>query len=129
MAEKTFSEFLREDENAHPFISSLRDELGIKPSDLEHEPQIASFFSFGKTTSNIAPYKVIGFKRSHNGKITHALVKQTSDRSISNRQYKDDGKGGFVKIDGSPDEKKFLVAIGDLDKLMSQDFQPQPGSM
>ena len=129
MTEKTFSEFLREEENKHPFLSSIRDELGIKPSDLEHEPLVASFFSFGKTLSDIAPYKVLGFKRDHNGRITHALVKQTTDKSMSNRQYKDDGEGGFVKIDGTPDERKFLVGIEDLDKLMSQDFQPQPGSM
>ena len=129
MAEKTFSEFLREDESKHPFLSSLRDELGIRPSDLEHEPQVASFFSLGGGTTNIAPYKVMGFKRNSSGKITHAMVKRTSDRSISNRSYKDDGKGGFVKIDGSPGEKTFLVGIEDLDKLMSQDFQPQPGAM
>lgn len=129
MTEKTFSEFLREDENNHPFISSLRDELGIKPSDLEHEPQVASFFSFGKSISNIAPYKVVGFKRNSDGRITHAVVKQTGDHSINNRQYKDDGEGGLVRIDGTPGDRTFLVGIGDLDKLMSQDFQPQSGGM
>jgi len=129
MAEKTFSEFMKEEESKHPFLSSLRDELGIKPSDLEHEPQVASFFSLGGGATNIAPYKVVGFKRNSNGRITHAMVRNTSDRSISNRHYKDDGEGGFVKIDGVPGEKTFLVGIEDLDKLMSQDFQPQPGAM
>lgn len=129
MTEKTFSDFLKEEEDKHPFLSSLGDELGIKPSDLETEPQVASFFSLGKTLSNIAPYKILSFKRNSEGKITHALVKQSSDKSISNRQYKDDGKGGFTRIEGEPGERTFLVGIDDLDKLMSQDFQTQQGGM
>jgi hypothetical protein len=129
MAEKTFSDFLREEEKKHPFLSSLKDELGINASDLEHEPQVASFFSLGGKVSNISPYKILKFKRDHNGRITHALVRQTNDPSMSNRHYKDDGEGGFVKIDEKPKERTFLVPIGDLDKLMSQDFQPQGGGI
>jgi hypothetical protein len=129
MVEKTFCEFLKEEEDKHPFLSSLGDELGINPSDLETEPQVASFFSFGKTLSNIAPYKILSFKRNKEGKVTHALVRQANDKSISNRQYKDDGKGGFARIEGKPGEKTFLVGIEDLDKLMSQDFQPQQGGV
>lgn len=129
MAEKTFSDFIKEEEAKSPFLSSLGDELGIDPSDMAKEPQIASFFSFGNTASNLSPYKIIKFNRDQSGKITHAVVRQKNDRSIKIRNYKDDGKGGFIQTETPPGENTFIVPIEELDKLMSQDFQPPAGGM
>ena len=89
MAEKSFRSFLEEDENKSPYMASLEDEMGIDPRDLEKEPQIGSFFSFGKIASNIGPYKVVKFKRNEDGEITHAIVKQINDPIINSRKYKD----------------------------------------
>lgn len=116
---KSFKKFIEE---KYPFISSLEDELGIDIGDLEKEPQIGSFFSIGKgNISNISPYKIIEFKRDENGKITHAIVQKNEDK-IKNKQYKEkDGKIFQVKKES---KKRFIVPIEELDKLMSQDFQP-----
>lgn len=123
---KSFKEFLKEEENKHPYISSLEDELGIDTRDLEKEPQIGSFFSMGNITKNVGPYKILKFKRNDDGEITHAIVKNIDDHAIKNRKYKDQ-EGNLIKIDNEEVKTKtFLVPIQDLDKLMSQDFQPPP---
>lgn len=128
MAEKSFRSFLEEDENKSPYMASLEDEMGIDPRDLEKEPQIGSFFSFGKIASNIGPYKVVKFKRNEDGEITHAIVKQINDPIINSRKYKDKD-GNITKVDDEKGDKTFIVPIEDLDKLMSQDFQSAPGGM
>lgn len=109
-------------------MASLEDEMGIDPRDLEKEPQIGSFFSFGKIASNIGPYKVVKFKRNEDGEITHAIVKQINDPIINSRKYKDKD-GNITKVDDEKGDKTFIVPIEDLDKLMSQDFQSAPGGM
>lgn len=121
MSEKSFKTFLEEEENKHPYLSSIEDELGINPADLEKEPQVASFFSFNKNIKNIGTYKVINFKRDSEGKITHATVKQINDKNINNRQYQNiDGE--IKRTEKDSKDKTFIVPIKDLDSLMSQDF-------
>lgn len=124
MGEKSFKNFLEEEENKSPYISSLEDEMGIDPRDIEKEPQVSSFFSLGGFTSNIGPYRIVRFKRNDDGRITHALVRRISDDSIRNRNYKDK-EGKFTKTE-RPEEETFIVPVEDLDKLLSQSFQPPP---
>lgn len=124
MTHKSFKSFIEEKEQKNPYMSSLEDELGISPEDMESEPQIASFFSLGgKFIDNIGSYKILKFQKNQDGKITHALVKQMNDLNIPNRRYKEK-KNKIVRVDSSEENKTFLVKIEDLDKLMSQDFQP-----
>lgn len=128
---KSFRNFVEEKEsNPHPYISALEDEFGIDSRDLEKEPLLASFFAFGDgNISNIGPYKILSFKRNEDGQITHAVVSQNSDSSIKNRQYKD--KDGNILRVNNQEDRKFVVSIQDLDKLMSQDFaaNQQQGSI
>lgn len=128
MTEKTFRKFLEEQENKSPYLSSLKDELGLDPRDMEKEPQVASFFSMGGTTNNIGSYRILQFKKNENGEVTHAVVKKINDPVVKKRTYKDkDGK--FSRIEDKQSEETFIVPIEDLDKLLSQDFQPQQGGM
>lgn len=127
MDEKSFRKFLEEEEKS-PYLSALQDELGLDPGDLEKEPQIASFFSMGGITNNLGSYKIVKFKRNDEGKITHAMVRKINDPVMKKRIYKDK-EGETVRVDKEEEEKTFIVPIGDLDKLLSQDFQPQPGGM
>ena len=123
MRKKSFKSFLEEEEQKS-YISSLQDELGISPEDMESEPQIASFFSLGgKFIDNIGSYKIIKFQRNEDGKITHAVVKQINDSNILNRRYKEK-KDKILRVDAPKENETFLVKIEDLDKLLSQDFQP-----
>lgn len=127
MAEKSFRKFIEEEEKGSRYISSLEDELGIDPKDLEKEPQIASFFSIGGITRNLGPYRIIKFKRNSDGEITHAVVSVSRDTTIKNRSYKDE-EGRLSRINGDrKEDKQFIVPIEDLDKLLSQDFQPPSG--
>lgn len=126
MAEKSFRKFMEEEEEkGSRYVSSLEDELGIDSRDLEKEPQIASFFSVGGITRNIGPYRILKFKRNIDGDITHAVVIPSNDPTIRNRQYKNK-EGEWFKLDNEKETEKFLVPIEDLDKLLSQDFQPPP---
>jgi hypothetical protein len=127
MAEKSFRKFLEEEEKS-PYLSALQDELGLDPSELEKEPQIASFFSMGGVTNNVSSYKIVKFKRNDEGKITHAIVRKITDPVIKKRIYKDKD-GETVRVEKEEEEKNFIVPVEDLDKLLSQDFQPQPGGM
>jgi hypothetical protein len=125
MKKRSFKAFLEEKEN--PYLSSLEDELGIDIKDLKNEPQIASFYSFGKTIQNIGSYKILNFKRNEKGEITHAVVKQANDPVIKNRKYKEkDGSIEREKENLKKDDQVFIVQIKDLDKLLSQDFMPPP---
>lgn len=127
--QKSFKKFIEEKEQNSPYISSLQDELGINIKDLEKEPQIASFFAFGKgNISNIGPYKIVEFKRNKDGKITHAVVAQNNDQAIQNRQYKDK-EGNISRVKNDVENKKFIVPIEELDKLLSQDFSSQPAQI
>jgi predicted peptidase len=127
MKEKSFKTFLKEEENKHPFISSLEDELGIPPDELDTEPQVASFFSFDKNINNLGTYKIINFKTNEKGEKTHAIVKQINDKKIKNRQYQDKN-GNLIRVEKPSEDKTFIVPIKDLDKLMSQDFVPNQGA-
>lgn len=128
MAEKSFRKFLEDEEKKSPYLSSLEDELGLEPADLEKEPQIASFFSLGGTTNNIGPYKIVKFKRNDDGEVTHAVVKRINDPVIKKRTYKDKD-GETVRVDDEQSEDTYIVPVEDLDKLLSQDFQPQQGGI
>lgn len=119
---KSFKAFLEE---KTPYMSSIEDELGVDPRDLEKEPQIGSFFSLGKNINNIGTYKILKFQRNQDGKITHAIVKQNNDPAIQNRQYKDK-EGNVVRVEKEKEDQTFIIPVEDLDKLMSQDFQPPP---
>lgn len=126
MSEKTFKTFLEEEENKHPYMSVLQDDLGINPKDLEDEPQIASFFSLGNTIQNIGPYKIVKFNRNSDGKITNAVVRRVEIKGLSCKRYLD-RDGGLSQTDKDPSEgETFVVDIKDLDSLLSQNFQPAP---
>jgi len=123
MRAKSFGKFVEERESSSPHIDAMQDELGIDPRDLEKEPQVAAFFGMGKEVRNIGPYKVVSLKRDDEGRITHAVVKRFDDRAIINRRYRDED-GGPVRMDKDYESDRMVVPIEDLDKLMSQDFQP-----
>lgn len=127
MAPKSFRKFVEEKEReaSSPHLDALEDEMGIDPRDLEKEPMIASFFSMGGDVRNIGPYRVVSFKRDESGRITHAVVKRFDDRGIKNRRYKDED-GDIKRVAGREEDDRFLVPIDELDKLLSQDFQPPP---
>lgn len=131
MRAKSFREFVEEREASSPHIDAIQDELGIDPRDLEKEPQVAAFFQMGKEVRNIGPYRIVSLKRDDDGRITHAVVRRFDDRGIINRRYRDE-EGGMVRMDRDADSERMVVPIEDLDKLLSQDFQPPeapPGGM
>jgi hypothetical protein len=131
MTAKSFRKFVEDREAKSPHIDAMQDELGIDPRDLEKEPQVASFFAMGKEVRNIGPYRIISFKRDDEGKITHAVVRRYDDPSTKSRRYRDED-GGMVRMNKNNDSERMVVPIEDLDKLMSQDFQPPetpPGGM
>lgn len=120
---KSFRKFVEEREEG-TLVSSLQDMLGINPEDLRNEPQLATFFSIASRGTNLGSYKIVGFKRSEDGKITHAVVKPMS----MDKTYKDEKDSPKRLPDGAVPSEEMLVPISDLDKLMSQDFsatQPQ----
>jgi len=125
MRPKSFKKFVEEKEKeaSSPHLDALGDELGIDARDMEKEPMVGSFFSMGKETRNIGPYKIVSLKRNDEGQVTHALVKKIDDRAIKNRKYIDD-EGEMKSISGDGEDETMLVPIEDLDKLLSQDFQP-----
>lgn len=125
MKPKSFRKFVEEKEAGSPHIDALQDELGIDPRDLENEPMIASFFAMGDETRNIGPYRVLRFKRDESGKITHAVVKRFDDRAIKNRRYRDED-GNMTRMAGQESQESLVVPIEELDKLLSQSFQPPP---
>lgn len=131
MRAKSFRKFVEDKEASSPHINAMQDELGIDPRDLEKEPQVASFFAMGKEIRNIGPYRIMSLKRDDNGNITHAVVRRFDDRGIINRRYRDE-EGSMMRMKKDANSERMLVPIEDLDKLMSQDFQPPeapPGGM
>ena len=118
---KSFKSFLKEEENS-PYLTSIQDELGIDLRDLKKDPQVASFYSLGKTIQNIGSYIILEFKKNEKNQITHAVVLQINDPKIKNKKYK--LKNGEIIKSKENKNKKFLIKIEDLDKLLSQDFQP-----
>lgn len=127
MRAKSFRKFVEEREASSPHIDALEDEIGIDPRDLEKEPQIASFFSLGNKVRNIGPFRVVSLKRDDSGRVTHAVIRRFDDRAIKNRGYRN-SDGGLVRTKRDEDADRLVVPIEDLDKLMSQDFQPPPGA-
>jgi hypothetical protein len=127
MEPKSFRKFLedKESEASSPYIDALKDELGIDPRDLSADPQVASFYSLGGNTKNIGVYRVVKLIRDDQGNPTHAVVKTIEDKSIKDRRYREKD-GGMSRLDGDSEEQTLIVPIGELDKLMSQDFQPPP---
>jgi hypothetical protein len=132
MSEKSFRSFLEEEEK-QSYLSSLEDVLGIDPKDMENEPQIGTFFSFGPEaseklgiTSNVGPYTIKKFKRNKDGQITHAVVVKVNDPRIRKSDYKDED-GSMIRIPGEKENETFLVGIEDLEGLLKQDFEPPPG--
>jgi len=125
MYSKSFKKFVEEKENSIPYIDALRDEFGIDQEDFENEPQIASFFSLGKDIRNIGPYRIIKFIKNNDGKTTHAVIERYDDSSIKNKKYSYE-KEKIVRKYTKGSKEKFIIPIEDLDKLMSQNFQPAP---
>lgn len=126
MRAKSFRKFVEEKEAQTPYLNSLEDELGIDPRDLEKDPQMASFFSLGGDIRNLGLYRIVKIVRDDDGNPTHAVVKTMEDPSVRNRRYRGDGDD-MKRIEGDGEEGTFVVPIEELDKLMSQDFQPPPG--
>ena len=121
---KSFRQFI-EDSDKSPLLSSMEDMLGIRPEDIKKEPLIGTFFKLGKGT-NLGSYRVLEFKRNSEGKITHALVQTLS----MDKTYKDDEEGYLNRVPNKNAEGATrLVAIGDLDKLMGQDFSSNQQQM
>jgi len=114
---KSFRKFLEEEK--YPFIKSLGDVFNVRPEDLEKEVQVGTFFQMGAGT-NRGSYKIVGYKRNGEGKITHAVVKMIS----LDKTYKDKG-GEFLEIPPQNLSQEKLVPIEDLDGLLRQDFEPQ----
>jgi hypothetical protein len=129
MRPKSFRKFVedKEREVSTPYIDAISDELGINPDDLGEEPQVGSFYSMGKDIKNLGAYRVIKIIRNSDGSPTHAVVRTIEDRAINDRRYRQ-GKEGMRRIEGEADEKNFVVPIDELDKLLSQDFQPPPAA-
>lgn len=125
MKAKSFSKFLEERAASSPYIDALKDELGVDSRDMEKEPQVGSFFSIGKDIKNVGAYKVVKIIRDSEGNPTHAVVRSMEDRAIKSRRYRDE-EGEMKRVDGDSDEETMVVPIDDLDKLLSQDFQPPP---
>lgn len=114
---KSFKKFL--EDKGHPFIDSLKNTLNIDTDQLSKDPQIGTFFSMG-LGSNLWSYQIVGFKKSEEGKITHAVIKPMS----VDKTYKDDD-GKMSEIPDRTEMKEKIIAIEDLDGLMQQSFQPQ----
>lgn len=125
MKAKSFKKFVEDREASSPYIDALKDELGVDSRDMEKEPQVGSFFSIGKDIKNVGAYRVVKIIRDSEGNPTHAVVKSMEDRAIKSRRYRDE-EGGMKRVDGEADEETMVVPIDDLDKLLSQDFQPPP---
>lgn len=129
MRAKSFRKFVEDKEGSEdpqsPYLKSLEDELGIDPRDLEKDPQVASFFSMDGDVKNLGLYRIVKLIRDDEGNPTHAVVKTMEDGSVKNRRYRDED-GTLKGVGGDAEEKTLVVPIEDLDKLMSQDFQPPP---
>jgi hypothetical protein len=133
MHKKSFRSFLEEEEK-QSYLSSLEDILGIDPRDMENEPQIGTFFSFGPEaseklgiTSNVGPYTIKKLKRNKDGQITHAVVVKVNDPRIRKSDYKDED-GKMTRIPSEKENETFLVNIEDLEGLLKQDLEPPPAA-
>lgn len=127
MEPKSFRKFVEEEEKkaSSPYIDALEDELGIDPNDLKDEPLVGSFFSMGGEVRNIGTYRVVGLKRDESGRVTHGVVERSEDRAIKSRKYRDED-GKLVRVGKGEDQERLIIPIRELDKLMSQSFQPPP---
>lgn len=109
----SFTNFLKNEEAG--LLDALSQQLNINLDDLKKDPKLASFYSFGANTYNLGSYVILDYKKNREGKITHVLVKQINDPKMKNVQYRNNN---IVK--NSHSNKKFLVPIEDLEKLMLQ---------
>ena len=125
MDEKTFKAFLEEEEDKHPFLTSLKDILGVSPFDYDKEALVSSFVKT-KLCGNIANVDVIEFKKDKNGNITHALVNISYPQKI----YKDE-EGTTKQIDTKEprEPKKILIDVRELDDFMKKAFSQPGGGM
>lgn len=121
----SFLQFLeqQDDKSKVSYIDALGDELGIDPEDFYKEPQYASFFAMDKNGVNLGAYSIESFKKNSNGEITHAVVVMNGDKTIKNKKYIVD-KDSVVQVPAGPTSNRFIVPIGELEKLMTQSVQP-----
>jgi len=110
----SFSNFLKNEEAG--LLDALKQQLGINLDDLKKDPKFASFYSFGPNIRNIGSYVILDYKKNKEGRITHVLVKQINDPKIKNVEYDSENK----IVSGKNINKKFIVPIKDLEKLMLQ---------
>lgn len=110
----SFKNFLKNEEAG--LLDTLSQQLGINLDDLKKDPKFASFYSFGPNVRNIGSYVILDYKKNRDGKITHVLVKQINDPKIKSIDYSPDNQ--IVKSKNI--NKKFLIPIQDLEKLMLQ---------
>lgn len=127
MESKSFRKFVEESDKkaSSPYLDALEDELGINPDDLDKESLVGSFFSMGGEVRNIGTYRVVSLKRDDSGKVTHGVVERYDDRAIKNRRYRDED-GKMIRMKSGDAKERLVIPIDELDKLMSQSFQPPP---
>lgn len=121
----SFLQFLEQEgeKNKASYLDALGDELGIDPENFYKEPQYASFFTMGKNGVNLGSYSVESFKRNSKGEITHAIVVLNNDKAIKNKKYMTN-KDSMVQVPEGSKSNKFIIPIGELEKLMTQQIQP-----
>lgn len=110
----SFKNFLKNEEVG--LLDTLSRQLGINLDDLKKDPKFASFYSFGSNVKNIGSYVILDYKKNKDGKITHVLIKQINDPKIKSVNYTSDNK----IVNSKNVNRKFLVPIQDLEKLMLQ---------
>lgn len=121
---KSFKKFLEESEgDKHPFMTSFGDMFNVRPEDWSRDALRSTFTQMG-LGSNLLTYKVVGYKKDKEGRITHALVKPLS----MDKTYKDDD-GKLSRVPSPGELKEKLIPIEDLDELMQQDFKSQSQPM
>jgi hypothetical protein len=120
MGEKTFRQFVEEG-----FVKSVEDNLGIKPEDMEHEPQIGKFYAGIGPGTNLGSYKIVRTIRNQKGEATHMVVRPIS----RDKTYKDE-KGKWSQLEDGKEEsgREMTFSIKDMQKIMQQDFEPPPAA-
>ena len=121
----SFRNFLAKEEES--FFSGMS-KIGINKDDYKKMPQYSSFFSFGKDPVNFGSYSILDYKKNEDGKITHVLVKQINDPTVSSFKFDKNHPDGERNRDNK--DQKFLVPIEDLEKLLTQGQNqqaPAPG--
>jgi hypothetical protein len=103
------------------YFDKLKDELGVKPEDIDKAPHWLANATLGKYTYNGLTYR---FRWVKNGQdeITGAMVQPDQTQ----RAYQKDNSGNMVRNpDSNPDQgKEFFVSKSELAKMMNQEVPP-----